>query len=76
VACSGCHRIGDRGPQVAPELTHIGKKYTRRQLLDKLLDPSKSVDPKFAAYLLQTTDGRSNLGVLPTSLALAALASG
>jgi putative heme-binding domain-containing protein len=64
VACCGCHRIGDRGPQVAPELTHIGKKYTRGQLLDKLLDPSKTVDPKFAAYLLQTTDGRSHLGIL------------
>jgi putative heme-binding domain-containing protein len=64
IACSGCHRIGERGPQVAPELTHIGKKYTRGQLLDKLIDPSKSVDPKFAAYLLQTTDGKSHLGVL------------
>jgi putative heme-binding domain-containing protein len=64
LACNSCHRIGDRGPQVAPELTHVGKKYTRGQLLDKLLDPSKSVDPKFAAYLLQTTDGRSHLGLL------------
>jgi putative heme-binding domain-containing protein len=64
LACNSCHRIGDRGPQVAPELTHIGKKYTRGQLLDKLVDPSKSVDPKFAVYLLQTTDGRSHLGLL------------
>ncbi len=64
VACSNCHRIGDHGPQIAPELTHVGKKFTRTQLLDKLIEPSKVVDPKFAAYTLQTADGKSYLGIL------------
>ena len=62
--CKNCHRIGEQGGKLAPELTHIAKKYDRAKLLDKILDPSKNVDPKFAAYVVQTTDGRSFIGIL------------
>jgi putative heme-binding domain-containing protein len=45
-------------------LTQIGKKYTRGQLLESILEPSKSIDPKYAAYLLETTDGQLHTGLL------------
>ncbi len=63
-ACKNCHRIDDQGSKLAPELTHIGKKLNRTQLLDKILDPSKTIDPKFAAYMVQTIDGKSLVGIL------------
>jgi putative heme-binding domain-containing protein len=62
--CKNCHRIGEQGNQVGPELTHIGKKYDRAALLAKIADPSKTIDPKFAAYVVQTSDGKSYLGIL------------
>ena len=64
VQCNKCHRIEDQGGKLAPELTHIGKKYDRGQLLDKLLDPSKVITPQYVGYLVQTKDGKTHLGVL------------
>ncbi|HKD35491.1 MAG TPA: PQQ-dependent sugar dehydrogenase, partial [Pirellulales bacterium] len=64
VQCKNCHRIGDDGGKVGPELTHVAQKLNRAQLLDKVLDPSKSVDPKFVAYVVQTKDGKSFQGIL------------
>jgi putative heme-binding domain-containing protein len=62
--CKNCHRIGDQGGKLAPELTHVGKKYDRAQLLEKIVDPSKKIDPKFAAYSVRTRNGKSYLGIV------------
>ena len=61
--CKNCHRVGEQGGKLAPELTHIAKKYDRAALLAKLLDPSKKIEPQYAAYIVQTSDGKSYLGV-------------
>ncbi len=62
--CRVCHRIGTDGGQVGPELTQIGRQRRREELLDSLLSPSAIVDPKYAAYVVQLTDGRVLSGVL------------
>jgi putative heme-binding domain-containing protein len=64
VTCRNCHRVGASGKQVGPELTGIGKKYDRRQLLESLLEPSRRIDPAFVTYVVQTDDGRSLTGVV------------
>lgn len=56
VQCGKCHRVG--GPEAAgPDLAKIGSKYTRAQILEAILDPSKTVDVKYAGYVVQTRDG-------------------
>ncbi|QDT53205.1 Soluble aldose sugar dehydrogenase YliI precursor [Caulifigura coniformis] len=62
--CRVCHRIGNEGGVVGPELTQIGQRRRRDELLDSLLNPSSVVDPKFAMYAVQTVDGRVLSGVL------------
>lgn len=64
VTCRNCHRVGASGKQVGPDLTGIGKKYDRRQLLESLLEPSRRIDPAFVTYVVQTDDGRSLTGVV------------
>jgi putative heme-binding domain-containing protein len=64
VSCGKCHRVGERGTPVGPELTTIGKLRSREDLLTSLLTPSRRIEPKFATYLVQTSDGRSYSGVL------------
>lgn len=64
VACKNCHRIQKEGKEVGPELTTIGKKYTRAQLLENILEPSKLIDPKYVTYLAETQDGRIVTGLL------------
>ena len=64
VSCKNCHRIAQDGAEVGPELTLIGKKYDRAQLLESILEPSKFIDPKFVTYLLETKDGVVMSGLL------------
>ena len=40
--CKTCHKIGDVGQSVGPDLTKIGSKYDRAALLDQILEPSKT----------------------------------
>jgi putative heme-binding domain-containing protein len=62
--CANCHKIGDKGVSLGPDLSAIGKDRTRAELLDSILFPSAKVDPKFASYLVKTHDGRSFTGLL------------
>ena len=45
-------------------MSQIGTKYNRAQLLESILEPSKQVDPKFVAHLVETTDGQVYTGLL------------
>jgi putative heme-binding domain-containing protein len=62
--CGSCHKIGDRGTEIGPDLTSIGKLRTRDDLLQSILEPSRRIEPKYAAYVAQTADGRSLTGLL------------
>lgn len=62
--CVACHKVGSEGVQLGPELTRIAAKRTPIELLDSLLDPSRTIEPAFAAYQAMTTDGRLVAGLL------------
>jgi uncharacterized repeat protein (TIGR03806 family) len=62
--CVNCHRIHGTGTELGPDLSQIGKKLTRAQLLESILEPSKTIDPQYVAYTLETTDGQVHTGLL------------
>jgi putative heme-binding domain-containing protein len=62
--CGSCHKVGDRGTAVGPDLEAIGKLRARDDLLQSILEPSRRIEPKFAAYGARTADGRSLTGLL------------
>jgi putative heme-binding domain-containing protein len=64
VQCRNCHRIGDKGSEVGPDLSRIGGKLDRAALLESILEPSKSIEAKYLTYLLQTTGGSTHVGLL------------
>jgi len=64
VTCVNCHRIHQAGKEVGPDLTTIGKKLSRSQLLESILEPSKTIEPKYVTWLVETDDGRVVTGVL------------
>jgi uncharacterized repeat protein (TIGR03806 family) len=63
VNCQNCHQINGKGRDVGPDLSHIGKKYNRAQILENLLDPSKTIDQKYVVYIVQTADGKAYTGI-------------
>ncbi len=56
--CKSCHKAGDVGETIGPDLTRIGTKYNKLTLLDQILEPSKTIEPQYTTYLLETKDGR------------------
>jgi putative heme-binding domain-containing protein len=64
VNCGSCHKVGDKGTSLGPELTTIGKLRPREDILESILEPSKRIEPKFAAYVATMVDGRSVSGLL------------
>ena len=64
VQCKNCHRAVGTGTEIGPELSAIGKKYNRAQLLETILEPSKAIDPKYVTYLVETSAGKVHSGLL------------
>ncbi len=64
VNCQTCHLIGGKGRDVGPDLSHVGKKYNRAQILENILDPSKTIEQKYIAYVVQTAGGKAYTGVV------------
>ena len=64
VQCRNCHRVRKQGKAVGPDLDGVAKKNDRRALLESILQPSRKIDPKFRAYLVETVQGRVHTGLL------------
>jgi uncharacterized repeat protein (TIGR03806 family) len=62
--CKNCHKIRQKGGTLGPDLSQIGKKYKRHELLESLLEPSKKIDKKYATSILVTQDGQVLKGIL------------
>ena len=59
-----CHRVRKQGKALGPDLDGVAKKNDRRALLESILQPSRKIDPKFRAYLVETVQGRVHTGLL------------
>ncbi len=61
--CNQCHRIAGSGKSVGPVLDNIASKRTREQLLESILDPSKTIEPIYNTSVVLTTDGEVITGL-------------
>lgn len=57
ISCKNCHKVGDKGGNLGPELIGISKKNTREQLLESILEPSKKIDQQYLGYNVITSEG-------------------
>ncbi|WP_165066653.1 PVC-type heme-binding CxxCH protein [Paludisphaera rhizosphaerae] len=62
-ACASCHRVQGRGRCVGPDLSTIGTKYGKDELLRSILNPSAAVSYNFRTLVLALTDGRIITGL-------------
>jgi putative heme-binding domain-containing protein len=62
--CINCHKLGDQGKEVGPDLSHIGSKYNRAQLLQSLVQPSSFIDPRYRAVSIETKADESFTGFI------------
>jgi putative membrane-bound dehydrogenase-like protein len=63
-ACSACHAIGYMGGNVGPDLTHIAKIRTERDLLESIVFPSASIVRSYEPVAIATKDGKLFNGLI------------
>jgi putative heme-binding domain-containing protein len=61
--CSSCHRIGDHGARVGPNLAAIGAASQLDYIIDSLVHPAKNVKEGYNTVVLLTTDGQVVTGI-------------
>ncbi len=61
--CAKCHSPQPGRPRVGADLSGINNK-TKEELLNSILNPSASIDPRFRNYIIITKDGRIHDGIL------------
>jgi putative heme-binding domain-containing protein len=64
VGCFVCHRFGNEGGMTGPDLTGAGGRYSPRDLLDQVINPSKEINEQFAPVVLTKLDGTTVTGVI------------
>lgn len=62
--CFGCHRIGDRGSRLGPDLSDIGSRRTVDRLKSALISPDEEVLPENRFVRFVTKDGAPVTGRL------------
>jgi putative heme-binding domain-containing protein len=66
--CATCHFLRGLGHKVGPDLAALADK-TPGDFLTAILDPNAVVEPRFIAYNIETSDGRSLAGVVSAETA-------
>jgi putative heme-binding domain-containing protein len=61
--CLKCHRMGDRGERIGPELLGIGGRFSRITIIESILEPSRSIAPSFDSVVVALKDGRVLNGI-------------
>ena len=62
--CARCHRVGSAGGTSGPDLTAIGRRFTRKQLLEAVLYPSHTIAEPYATGVVISTAGRLHFGAV------------
>jgi putative membrane-bound dehydrogenase-like protein len=62
-SCLKCHRLGDQGEKIGPELTGVGDRLARVYLIESILEPSRTIAPSFETLVVEMSDGKLFSGV-------------
>ena len=61
--CIKCHRFGDRGDGIGPDLTSVSRRFQKKEILESILFPSAVISDQYASKVVRTVDGRSFAGM-------------
>lgn len=64
VQCLKCHMVRGQGGQIGPDLSMIGKKGSRENLFESLLQPAKAIADQYVNWKIDTADGQSLNGLI------------
>ena len=62
--CTPCHRVGNQGMNIGPDLSQIAKKFEKNGLLDAIINPSAGMAFGYESWLITKKDGSMASGFL------------
>jgi len=71
--CASCHRFGEIGKDVGPDLTTIASRFKKKDLLESILWPSRIISDQYQSEMFELNDGSVVTGVLVRESAIAVL---
>jgi putative membrane-bound dehydrogenase-like protein len=69
VACIRCHTVAGMGGMVGPDLTLAGAQFSRAQLIESILYPSRAVREGYQQIIVETKEGEEVSGALKADTA-------
>jgi len=61
--CVKCHRVGDQGERIGPELTGLGSRFSKIYIVESVLEPSRTISPSFETLSVELRSGKVLNGV-------------
>lgn len=62
LGCFACHRFANEGGAVGPDLTSAAGRFSPRDLLESIIDPSKTISDLYASLVITLNDGDTLTG--------------
>ncbi len=56
--CFSCHRYNNEGGSFGPDLTGVSGRFSPRDLLESMVEPSKTISDQYQAVMIALKDGR------------------
>ncbi len=64
LGCLRCHRHGTEGGELGPDLSFVGSRLSRAEILESILLPNARIAPGFASVIIETKHGKTVAGTL------------
>jgi len=62
VGCAACHRFDGAGGGVGPDLSGVASRYTLRDLMENIIEPSKVISDQYGSEEVLLKDGSTLVG--------------
>ena len=56
--CNRCHRFGITGRTFGPDLSTVASRFSRKHILEQIVEPSKTVSSQYRNYTIALTNGK------------------
>jgi putative heme-binding domain-containing protein len=61
--CAACHRVGERGETIGPDLSAVAQRFQRKEILESIVFPSHVISDQYASRIV-TAGGKSYAGLV------------
>ena len=60
--CISCHTMNGEGGVAGPDLTQLGTRFSAKDMLESIIEPSKTISDQYAATIFELKSGSSVVG--------------